>query len=276
MNRVSISGVLALFIGVTGLIAQEKQPTPKSQAEVDAIQAMFKAQDPDSRIKAAEDLMTKFADTEFKAIALQMEAASYQQKNDFEKMVIYGERALQANPKDYMSMLMLATGIAQRTREHDLDREEKLAKAEKYANSAKEVLKDSAKPNPQITDEQWDAAKKDFMAQAHEALGMSAMARKKYDVAVTEFRTAADTASTPDPATMVRLGAALNQTGKHDEAIAVLDKVMAKTDVHPSIKQFAQAEKVRATQAKSGGSKPATAAPGTPAPVTPQVEIKKP
>jgi hypothetical protein len=69
---------------------------------------------------------------------------------------------------------------------------------------------------------------------------------------------------------MVRLGAAYNQSGKPDEAIAVLDKVMAQTDVHPSIKQFAQAEKARAAQIKSG-AKPAQA---NPAP--PQVEIKKP
>jgi len=36
----------------------------------------------DATIKAADDLLTKFADTEFKEFALYMEAESYQQKKD--------------------------------------------------------------------------------------------------------------------------------------------------------------------------------------------------
>jgi hypothetical protein len=96
------------------------------------------------------------------------------------------------------------------------------------------------------------------------------MARKKYDVAISEFNTAVTGSANPDPATMIRLGAAYNLAGKHDEAIAMLDKVMAVPDLPVQLKQFAQAEKVRATQAKSGGAKPNTAPP------PPQVEVKKP
>jgi hypothetical protein len=72
---------------------------------------------------------------------------------------------------------------------------------------------------------------------------------------------------------MVRLGAVYSLAGQYDDAIALLDKVMAQTDVHPQIKQFAQAERARAFQLKSAGAKPA-APPSSTAP--PQVEIKKP
>jgi hypothetical protein len=41
------------------------------------------------------------------------------------------------------------------------------------------LLKTAPKPNANITDDQWTAAKKDFAAEAHAALGMGAMARKK-------------------------------------------------------------------------------------------------
>jgi tetratricopeptide (TPR) repeat protein len=275
MNRVVIAGILALA-GIAGLQAQQKQPMPKSKGELEAIQAMFNAQDPDSRIAAADNLITKYADTDFKAIALQFAAASYQQKNDYTKMTVYAERTLEADPKNYMAMLMLAQGLAQHTRENDLDKEEKLAQAEKYARSAIDTVKDTAKPNPQITDEQWEGAKKDFMSQGHEALGMVAMVRKKFDVASTEFKAALEGASQPDPATMVRLGSAYNQNKMHDAAIAVLDKVMAMPDVHPQIKQFAQAERVRAFQGKGAIAKPAApaagaaaVAPAAPAPPAP-------
>ncbi|MEX2263437.1 MAG: tetratricopeptide repeat protein, partial [Bryobacteraceae bacterium] len=251
-----------ITLGASLAIAQQKQPTPKSEKEVEALQAIFAAQDPDSRIKAADELILKFADTEFKAIALHMAAVSYEQKNDFEKMVIYAERTLQADPEHYMSMIMLGRAIAMRTREHDLDREEKLAAAEKHARSAQKLLETAPKPNPQLTDEQWEGAKKDFRAQTREALALSAMVRKKYDVAVTEFKAAVEEASQPDPTSMVRLAQAYNLTGKHDESLALIEKIMALPDLHPTIRQFAQAERVRATQGKGGvAPKPAADAP---------------
>lgn len=270
MNRRGISVTLILLAASAGIPAQK----PKSQPEYDAVKAMLEAQDPDGKIQAAENLLTKFADTEFKPIALYVEAIAYQQKNDFAKMVVYAERALEADPRDYKSMLLLANGIAQKTRENDLDKEEKLARAEKYANAALPLIKDAPKPNPQLTEEQWAGAKKDYEAEAHRALGMIALTRRKTDVAVTEFKTAVEDAANPDPSDSVRLGAAYNRAGKYDDAIAVLDKVMADPRASGPVRQFAQAEKVRATQAKTGGAKSANGKPEENAPG--QVEIRKP
>jgi len=265
MQRLFILSTLALGIATAGLFAQ-KQPGPKSKSEADAYNAIMTSPDADGRIKTAEAFLDKYADSDLKAPVLFVEAFSYQQKNDYEKMVIYAERTLEADPKHYGAMLMLARAISQRTREFDLDREEKLTRAEKYAHSALEILKDAPKPNAQVTDEQWVQGKKEYVAQAHEALGFAATARKNFDTAITELKTAI--ADVPDPIAMVRLAQVYNQAGKPDDALALLDKVMAVPDLHPSIRQFAQAEKVRATQLKAGGGKPAAAA-------TPQVEIKK-
>ena len=292
INRYLMGGILAIA-GAATLAAQAppaqappaqapaeqagpvaKQPKPKSKGELEAVQAMFQAQDPDARIKAADNLVTKFADTDFKDLALFFAAISFEQKGDPDNAIAYAERAVQANPKSYQALLMLSRLVASRTREHDLDREEKLTKVENYVKSADAALKDAPKPNPSLTDEQWAAAKKDLESQGHEALGMAAMARKKYDVAEVEYKTAVDMSAQPDPATMVRLGATYNLEGKYDDAVAVLDKVLAMPDAHPTVKQFAQAERVRAMQGK-GGAKPAAAAPAaTVAPGT--VEVKKP
>lgn len=262
-----------LILSVTAIVllagAAFAQPKVKSQKEAEALQAVFAAQDVAGRFKAGEEFLTKFADTEFKGTVLYILTATAQQANDFEKMMIYGERTLEADPKNFATMIIIANGLAQRTKEFDLDKEEKLGRAEKLAKDAMELVKTATKPNPQLTDEQWEQAKKDFDAQAHESLGLIAMNRKKWDVAMAEFKLAVESSSQPDPATMVRWGAACNGAGKPDEAIAVLDKVLAIPDVHPAVKQFAQQEKSRAMQLK-GGAKPA--APAAP----PQVEIKKP
>jgi tetratricopeptide (TPR) repeat protein len=273
MSRMIVRGVLALAFAATGLMAQ---PKPKSQPEVDALRAMFDAATPDARIAAAENVLTKFADTEFKPVALYFEAASYADKGDYEHAVVFGERTVEADPKHYQAMILLAREIAQHTKEFDLDRDEKLAKVDKYCKTALELLPTAPKPNPSLPDEQWANAKKDFEAQIHETLGIAAMDRKQPEVAATEFKTSLDTAAKPDAAVLVRLGMAYRDAGKYDDAIAQFDKVMAMPDVNAQVKQVAQAERVRAIQKKNGGKPPAPAAaapaPGaaTPAaPVTP-------
>ncbi len=247
------------------------QPKPKSQKEVDALMAIQNAQDPNARIAAVDSLLTKFADTEFKSWALYIATASAQQLNDYEKMVIYGERTLEADPKNFSVMTMLANGTAQRTKEFDLDKEEKLNRASKFAEGALEALKTAAKPNPQLTDEQWEQAKKDSAAEAHAALGQIAIVRKKYDVAVSEYKQAVEGAATPEPANLVRLANSYNLSGKPDEAIAVLDKLKTMPEVHPAIQNAANAERNAAVKLKGSGAaapaKPAAPAPtATPAP----------
>jgi tetratricopeptide (TPR) repeat protein len=265
MKRIILRGALALAVGLPGLLAQ---PKPKSQAEVDALKVMFGATTADARIAACENVLTKFADTEFKAVALYFEAASYEQKGDYEHTVVFGERTIEADPKHFQAMLMLASVIAQHTKEFDLDREEKLAQVEKYAKTALELMKDAPKPNPNITDAQWVEAKKDFAAQAHAALGMGAMARKKYDVAESEFKLAIEGTDKPDPANIVRLGRSYSDDGKYDDAIAQFDKVMAMQDINVQVRQVAQAERVRAFQKKNpkpaDAAKPPDAAPPKP------------
>lgn len=266
-----LTGMMIAVVCAGAALAQAKQPKPKSQKELDAIIAVQNAADPKARIAAIDNVLTKFADTEFKPMLIAMGAVTYQQIGDNDNMVIWAERALEADPKSYQSMLMLGNSYVTRTKEFDLDKEDKLKKGEDYANRALEVLKTAEKPNPQLTDEQWNEGKKQLIAQGHEILGTSAMVRKKYDVAVTEFKTAVDTYSPPDPATLVRLASAYTQSGKPDDALPLLEKVMNTPDAHPQVKSVAQAERVRAMQVKNKGAAPAAAkpAPGAPSAPTP-------
>ena len=141
--------------------------------------------------------------------------------------------------------------------ETDLDKEEKLGKSEKYANSTIEMMKTLPKPNPQITDDQWAEAKKDTTAEAYNCIGLANLTRKKYDAAAASFKTAVDTNSRPEPAYMVRLASALQSAGKNDDAIVWCDKVTAIPDAHPQVK--AVAAQIRAAAVKAGGKAPGEA-----------------
>lgn len=233
-----------------------KQMKPKSEKERQAIVAIQNATDPDARIAAADNLLTKFADTDFKVYALQAMAYSAREKGDSDAMIVYSERLLEADPQNYTAMLLIAGGLAQRTREFDLDKEEKLTKATKYANDAIAALKTaSPPPGTALTPEQWEGAKKDFESEAHEALGNIALVRKKYDVAVTEFKTASDMSSQPNPTVMARMVQALNQSGKYPDAVAASDKILALPNLNPQVKQFVTGQKEFATK-MSAAKKP--------------------
>jgi tetratricopeptide (TPR) repeat protein len=263
MTRLILTGILALATGSSALMAQPQKkgdappagqakptgPAPKSQGEAQALQALMQAQgNPDATIKAGDELLTKFADTDFKELALLTMSNAYQTKGDTDKAQIYAERVLEVNPKSFQAQLMIGELLAGKTRENDLDKEEKLAKAEKNLKDAIANVNAAAKPNPQLTDAQWDEGKKYIVAQAHNGLGMAALVRKKYDVAITEFKTAAE--AVPEPTFNVRLASAYESAGKHDEAIAVCDKVLADPQLHPQIKQVATNIKNTATANK--------------------------
>jgi tetratricopeptide (TPR) repeat protein len=275
MKRSIRTAAVTAAIGITALMAQQqgkKGNAPKiSPAEAQAIQATQEAlqkNNPDGVITAADNVLAKFKDTMFKDTILLWEAQAYQQKGDKDKAQVYAERSLDANPNNFQAALMLADLTVQGTREHDLDRDEKLAKADKYANQGIAAVTTAEKPNPQVSDQQWADYKKDMIAQAHDALGMSALDKKDYDKAISELKMAVEEAAHPEPAYQVRLASAYQSAGKNDEAIAVAEKVMNDSTVPQQIRSVAQSIRASAVMAKNGG-KPATQN------APPQVEINR-
>jgi tetratricopeptide (TPR) repeat protein len=259
MKRMIFTGILALAAGAAALMAQQaaapaaKGPAPKSKGEAEALQALFTAQQAqnwDGVIAGAENLITKYTESDFKEIATYLEAAAYQQKNDWIKADIFAERVLEINPKNIQATLMVGELLAKHTRENDLDRDEKLTKAEKQLNATIENVKNGGKPNPQITDAQWAESQKFMIAEAEDDLGLCELTRKSYEKAVVHFKAAAD--GDPQPSYSAQLASALQSSGKNDEAIAICDKLLADPQLHPAIKQVATNVKNAAIQAKGG------------------------
>lgn len=243
---VAAAAATTLLLGQT---AETKQAQPKSPKEAEAINAIFSATDTDGRIKAVDALLLKYADTQFKGLALFIATDALDQAGDWEKTVIYGDRALEADPKSYGTMLILARGYASHTREFDFDKEEKLGKADKYANGALKLIPTAGKLQPQIPDDQWEAQKKNWISEAYETLGLGNTIRKKYDDAIGNFNKALE-ATPNNPNVMVRLATAQTDAKKYDDAIATLDKVLAQPNLNPTVKSIAEGTKKRALASK--------------------------
>jgi tetratricopeptide (TPR) repeat protein len=248
MIRTIFSGVAAIAMSASCILAQ----APKvSKGEAEAYNTMIRAAqsgDNDGVIKAADDLVTKYSDTQFKATALMLEAQAYKAKGDVDHAQVYAEQCMAADPKGFQAPLLVGETIVQQTRENDLDKDEKLAKAEKDLNLSIDNAKAAAKPNPAMTDAQWDEQKKYTVAEGQADLGRVAMLRKRYPDAVVQLQAAAD--ADPQPAYLVWLAMSQQQSGKNDEAIATCDKLLSQPNLAPVFQNAAKAIKSDATKAK--------------------------
>ena len=179
------------FALVAGLALGQAQPKPKSQKELEAIQAIFNAQDPDARISAADNLLSEFRRHRVQGDcppgSRRIRAAEERLREDGRLRRAYPR----SRPEELSRHVDVgATVIAQRTREFDLDKEEKLGRAEKYAKSAIELVKGCRQAAPRHPGCGLGSGKAELLAQGYEALGLAAMVRKKYDDAATQFQSA--------------------------------------------------------------------------------------
>src|SRR6185437_133779 len=116
---------------------------PKSQAEMDALKAVTAASasgKPDDVVAKAKEFLEKFPDSDFKATVHYEAAQAYDLQRKYDQAVSEGEAAIQADPKNFQAMTLVAGELAQHTQANDLSRAQKLAKADQYAKQALEAI----------------------------------------------------------------------------------------------------------------------------------------
>jgi tetratricopeptide (TPR) repeat protein len=236
-------------------VAWGDDPKVKSKKEQEAFVAMqqtlqISANDPTAQLKAIDDFLANFADTQFKVLLLEnaMQIAQ-DRKKDAALATTYAERLLEADAKSFEADVTLATLTAQNAKEFDLDKAEKTAKVQKYAQAVYDNTKDYPKPISTIPEEQWTAQKKTANATAHMAVGLMDMVNKKYDDAIGEYKTALEI--TPDSIIEFRLGEAYMKAKKWDEADATFDKVLSTPNAGAVVKQYAQQKKADIAKLKA-------------------------
>ncbi len=247
MKRVILAAVL-----FTACLAWAQKP--KSKGEIEALQAVQNATTLDGRLNAIDNVLTKFTDTEYKGVLLSMALQAAQQKNDLGKINFYAEQILEKDPKNAQAQATIAFETARRIREYDLDKDQNLAKAEKYADLALANAPSMPKPQSNLTDAEWEIRKKDFMSQADDAKGIVAGIRKKPDLEIQEYKAAVEVTPEPDPATVVRLGQAYLDAGKYDEAAATFDKAISMPNALQQVKDVAAQKKAEALRKKAAAA----------------------
>ena len=219
---------LAIAVSTASLVAQA--PQWKSQEEVNEFMTIQNATSVEERAAAGEQFIAKYPKSDAVGLASYMVMLSYQQMNDFDNMLLYGEMVLDNNPQPGVkagTLISLANAIPTRTREFDLDKEEKLAKAEDFAKQAMTLIPAIPKMDPNLTDDQWLATKMDFMSQCHEAIGAVMLKRGDFPAAEAALRKSLEMSPQPMAFTYYQLAQALEKQGRNDDAAEMADSCVA-------------------------------------------------
>ena len=150
--------------------AGKRPPQAKTQPEFDAYKAAAAITDPAAQEKAADDFAAKFPDSELRPLLYKSVMHSYQQVNNGDKMLAMSQKVLTFDPDDPEALLGVAQVLAERTRETDVDKDQRLAEARKDAQRAL-VTVDTDIPTANQPQDKVDAYKGFLRSEAYEIIG---------------------------------------------------------------------------------------------------------
>lgn len=240
--------------------AAKRPPQAKTQAEFEAYQAAVKSQnDPAAMEKSADDFAAKFPDSELRVLLYRAAMHAYQSVNNAEKMSDMAEKVLKIDPDDPEALIGTAEVIAERTRDTDLDKDQRLAEATKDAQHALQTIDTDVAIPAATPQERIDAYKGFLRSSAYAVLGTIAFNDKNYPEAETQFRKSIDAfPAQPDPVVVLRLAIALDNQGRYPDALKEANRAVELTQENTSAGTLARRERDRLMQL-TGGSSPAPA-----------------
>jgi tetratricopeptide (TPR) repeat protein len=234
---------------------QGKRPAQaKTQPEFEAYNTAKALTDPAAVEKAADDFATKFPESELRPLLYSLAMNLYQQANNADKMLDMAKKILSFDPDSPEALLGVAQVLAERTRETDLDKDQKLAEARKNAERAL-VTVETDIPTAGIPQDRLDAYKGFIKSEAYAILGTLSFTAKNWAEAESSLRKSIDALpQQPDPIAVFRLSVALDMQNKYPEALKYANQAVDLTKDRPdsAASKAAQAEKDRLTKLSMG------------------------
>jgi tetratricopeptide (TPR) repeat protein len=237
--------------------AGKRPPQAKTQPEFDAYKAVVALTDAAAQEKAATDFATKFPESELRALLYKAVMHGYQQSNNADKMMEMAQKVLTFDGDDPEALLGVAQVLAERTRDTDLDKDQRLAEARKDAQRAL-VTVETDVPSTGYPPEQLNAFKSFLRSDAYAILGTIDFNAKAWADAEGNLRKSIDAfPQQVDPIAVFRLSVALDMQNKYPEALKYANQAVDLTKEGSAAGDAARKEKDRLTQLTSGGAAPA-------------------
>jgi tetratricopeptide (TPR) repeat protein len=236
----------------------KRPPQAKTQPEFDAYKAAAANTDPAALEKAADDFATKFPDSELRVLLYKNAMRMYQQANNAEKTEAMGRKVLTFDGDDPEALVIVAEVIAERTRDTDLDKDQRYDEAIKMAQKATQTVDSDVSAPAGTPQEKIDAYKSLLRSNAYSILGTIAFKKDNYADAQTNLQKSIDAfPSQPDPVVVLRLALSLDKQQKYAEALKVAEHAVELTQDNTPIGTPARRERDRLRQLTGTATAPA-------------------
>ena len=238
--------------------AGKRPPQAKTQPEFDAYKSAAAISDPTQQEKAAADFAAKYPDSELRPVLYKAAMHAYQGANNADKMLEMAQKVLTYDGDDPEALLGVSQVVAERTRETDLDRDQRLDEAKKDAEKALSTI-DTDLPTSGYPPDQLKAYKDFLRSEAYAILGTIYFSKKDWTDAETNLRKSIDAyPQQPDSVAVFRLSVSLDMQNKYPEAMKFANQAVDLTKEGTAVGDAARKEKERLTQL-TGGAAPASA-----------------
>jgi tetratricopeptide (TPR) repeat protein len=240
----------------------KRPPQAKTQPEFDAYNAAVANQkDPAATEKAADEFAAKYPDSELRALLYKTAMRGYQTANNGDKMSEMAEKLLKLDPDDPEALIAVSEVMAERTRDTDLDKDQRFDQARKYALHSLETVDTDVAVPANAAQSQVDAYKGLLRSSAFSVLGTIEYSQEKYADAEGYFRKSIDAyPAQPDPVVVLRLALALDKQARYADALKEANRAVELTQEGTAAGTTARHERDRLVQL-TGGVSPSNSGP---------------
>ncbi len=233
--------------------AVKRPPQAKTQPEFDAYKAAAATTDAAAQEKAADDFALKYPDSELRVLLYKNVMHLYQNANNAEKTEAVGRKVLAIDPDDPDALTTVAEVIAERTRDSDLDKDQRYAEGMKMAEKGLQTIDTDIAVPAGTPQDKIDAYKAGMRSQAYSTMGAIEYNRNNFVAAQTDFQKAIDAfPSQPYAPDVLRLALSLDKQQKYEEALKIANRAVELTQDNTAIGSSARRERERLQQLTGG------------------------
>lgn len=231
----------------------KRPPQAKTQPEYEAYKTAVALTDAAAAEKAADDFAAKFPDSELRVMLYKSAMRLHQRAGNSDKIIEIGRKGLALDAADPELLVTVANELAEKTRDTDLDKDQRLDEAMKMAQKALQTVDTDISVSPNTPQDQIDAYKGQLRSFAYSIIGTLEFKKDNFAGAETDLRKSVDAyPSQPDPVVVLRLAISLDRQGKYPEALKEANHAVDLTQEGTSAGKLARQERDRLNQLVGG------------------------
>jgi tetratricopeptide (TPR) repeat protein len=248
------AGQAAQPAGQASAPAGKRPPKVNSQEEFNAYKTAAALTDAAALEKGSDDFAAKYPESELRPLLYRSAMQRYQLVNNSDKMLEMAKKVLALDPDDPEALVGVSQVLAERTRDTDLDRDQRLAESRKDAERALQTV-DTDIPSSGYPPEQLTAYKGYLRSEAYAVLGKLSSDAKNWPDAESNLRKSIEAfPQQVDSIAVLRLAVALDMQNRIPEALKYADQAVELTKDRPDsgAGKAARDEKDRLTKLSVG------------------------